>query len=141
MTFTFSFKLKDVDWAEAAEIFRLAPLGTREPDKLRRACENSYLVCQAYHGDRLVGMGRALSDGEYQAAIYDLVVLPDYQGLGLGRQIMESIHRRLPVKTIILYAVPGKESFYKKLGYNKLLTSMARRDEDLEVFRSSGYID
>lgn len=89
MTFTFSFELKNVDWIEAAEIFRRAPLGTREPEKLRRACENSYLVCFAYAGDRLVGMGRALSDGEYQAAIYDLVVLPEYQGLGIGRQIME----------------------------------------------------
>jgi ribosomal protein S18 acetylase RimI-like enzyme len=141
MSFTFSFDLKDVDWTDAAEIYRRAPLGTREPDKLRRACENSYLVCFAYDGDRLVGMGRALSDGEYQAAIYDLVVLPEYQGLGIGRQIMESIHRRLPVKTIILYAVPGKEPFYKKLGYYKLLTGMARRIEDLDIFRSGGYID
>jgi GNAT superfamily N-acetyltransferase len=141
MTFTLSFELKDVDWAEAAEIFRRAPLGTREPDKLRRACENSFLVCFAYDDDRLVGMGRALSDGQYQAAIYDLVVLPEYQGLGIGRQIMESIHGRLPVKTIILYAVPGKEPFYRKLGYYRLLTGMAKRDEDLEVFRSNGYID
>jgi ribosomal protein S18 acetylase RimI-like enzyme len=141
MSFTFSFELQDVDWAEAAEIFRRAPLGTREPAKLRRACENSYLVCFVYDGERLVGMGRALSDGEYQAAIYDLVVLPEYQGLGLGRQIMETIHRQLPVNTIILYAVPGKEPFYRKLGYYKLLTGMARRIEDIEVFRSGGYID
>ena len=54
---------------------------------------------------------------------------------------MESIHGRLPVKTIILYAVPGKEPFYRKLGYYRLLTGMAKRDEDLEVFRSNGYID
>jgi len=89
----------------------------------------------------LVGMGRALSDGEYQAAIYDLVVLPAYQSKGIGRQIMEAIQRRLPVKTIILYAVPGKELFYKNLGYFKMQTAMARRNEALEEFRLEGYIE
>ena len=54
---------------------------------------------------------------------------------------MEELHRRLPVKTIILYAVPGKESFYGKLGYCKMLTAMARRNEDIDDFRSAGYIE
>jgi len=54
---------------------------------------------------------------------------------------MEELQRRLPVKTTILYAVPGKESFYGKLGYCKMLTAMARRNEDTDDFRSAGYIE
>ncbi len=141
MPISLSFKINGIDWSEVTEIFRQAPLGNREPDKLRRACENSHLVCFAFDKKMLVGMGRALSDGEYQAAIYDLVVLPAYQSKGIGRQIMEAIQRRLPVKTIILYAVPGKELFYKNLGYFKMHTAMARRNEALEEFRLEGYIE
>jgi len=141
MNLTFKYELNGVNWSEVAELFRIAPLGVRDPDKLRRSCEKSFLVCFAYIEDKLVGMGRAISDGEYQAAVYDLVILPEYQSKGIGRQIMEAIHWRLPVKTIILYAVPGKESFYRKLGYCKMLTAMARRNEDIDGFRSAGYIE
>jgi len=141
MNITFKYEPNGVNWSEAAELFRRAPLGVRDPDKLRRACEKSFLVCFAYIEDQLVGMGRAISDGEYQAAIYDLVILPKYQSKGIGRQIMKKLHRRLPVKTTILYAVPGKESFYGRLGYRKMLTAMARRNEDMDDFRSAGYIE
>jgi ribosomal protein S18 acetylase RimI-like enzyme len=141
MDIVFKYEIDDVDWSEAAELFIRAPLGAREPDKLRRACEQSFVVCLAYMGKKLVGMVRAISDGEYQAAIYDLVILPEYQNQGIGKKIMEEIHRRLPVKTILLYAVPGKETFYRKLGYCKMRTAMARRNEELDDFRSAGYIE
>ena len=79
MAIELKFDIGGIDWFEAVEIFRRAPLGVREPQKLRRACENSDLVCTAYRDGKLIGMGRALTYGEYQAAIYDLVVLPEYQ--------------------------------------------------------------
>ncbi|MBT8357638.1 MAG: GNAT family N-acetyltransferase [Desulfobacterales bacterium] len=141
MNIIFQFDLNGVNWSEAADLFRRAPLGVRDPDKLRRSCEQSFLVCFAYLKNKLVGMGRAISDGEYQAAIYDLVILPEYQNKGIGQQVMEELHRRLPVKTILLYAVPGKESFYRKLGYCKMLTAMAKRNEELDDFRLAGYIE
>lgn len=141
MNIIFQFDLNGVNWSEAADLFSRAPLGVRDPDKLRRSCEQSFLVCFAYLKNKLVGMGRAISDGEYQAAIYDLVILPEYQNKGIGQQVMEELHRRLPVKTILLYAVPGKESFYRKLGYCKMLTAMAKRNEELDDFRLAGYIE
>ncbi len=85
-------------------------------------------------------MSRAISDGEYQAAIYDLVILPEFQGKGVGRQIITELHKRIPVETIILYAVPGKEPFYEKLGYSKMLTAMAKKTKGLDTFRLNGYI-
>lgn len=141
MKITLRFVTDGIDWVRAADVFRRAPLGIRDPKKLQRAFENSDLVCFACHEDLLVGMARALSDGEYQAAVYDLVVLPEYQGRGIGRQIMTAIHQRLPVRTTILYVVPGKEPIYRKLGYSKMLTAMARRVEDIDTFRNQGYIE
>lgn len=140
MKIELKYDLNDVDWYEATEIFKRAPLGVREPEKLRRAFENSSVVCMAYCSAKLVGMARAISDGEYQAAIYDLVLLPEFQRKGLGSQILNGIHNKLSVETIILYSVPGKEPFYENLGYHKMVTAMARKNNGLESFRINGYI-
>ena len=139
MSVRLQFDTDGVNWAEAAEVFRRAPLGTREPEKLRRACENSFMVCFAYDGSKLVGMGRVLSDGEYQAGLYDLVVLPEYQGRGIGKAIVGAINERLPACTTILYSAPGKELFYEKCGYHRLLTGMIRSG-DPEGLRARGFI-
>ncbi|MCP4673624.1 MAG: GNAT family N-acetyltransferase [Desulfobacula sp.] len=140
MKIEYKFNLDEINWSDAAELFKLAPLGVRDPVKLCKSCEKSYLTCFAFDAAKLIGMGRALSDGECQAAIYDLVVLPEYQGRGVGKEIMEQIHSRLTVETIILYSVPGKEVFYKKLGYRKMLTAMAKKVTKEDNFRSGGYI-
>jgi GNAT superfamily N-acetyltransferase len=114
-----------VDWSAAAEVFRLAPLGEREPGKLERAFRNSYATVLVYDGTRLIGLARATCDGEYQAAIYDVVLLPEYHGKGVGRRMIEELTARLPVPNIILYAAPGREGFYRRCGFRRMLTAMA----------------
>lgn len=96
-----------------------------EPDVHKRAFEASHTAVFVYHAEMLVGFGRALSDGEYQAAIYDVAVDPKLQGKGVGRLIIQSILTRIPKCNIILYASPGKEGFYQKLGFRKMKTGMA----------------
>ncbi|MCP4755015.1 MAG: GNAT family N-acetyltransferase [Proteobacteria bacterium] len=140
MNIRFCFDTNGVNWIELAEVIKRAPLGIRDPEKQRRACENSYAVCFAFDNEKLVGMVRAVSDGEYQAAIYDMVVLPEYQGKGIGKMLMDNIEKRLPVSTSILFAAPGKESFYQKCGYRKLLTGMGSFDNP-DRWRIDGYIE
>ena len=115
-----------IDWVAAVEVIRRAPLGTRKPDKLKKAFENSFTTVFVFDGDCLIGLGRATCDGEYQAAIYDVVVLPEYQGRGIGKTIMDKILSSLPVENIILFANPGREGFYKKCGFRSMKTAMAR---------------
>lgn len=130
---SFSTTLEAVDWEEAAELFSRAPLGSqrRDPYKMKRAFEASYAVVVVCDSDKLVGMGRALCDGEYQAAIYDMVVLPEYQGKGIGKKIIEKLCEQLPVENIILYSVPGRENFYMKCGFRKMCTAMARLNQHM----------
>ena len=78
-----------------------------------------------YHADRLIGFGRAISDGVYQAAIYDCAVLPEFQGKGIGTIIMKNILPRISHCNVILYASPGKEGFYQTHGFRKMKTGMA----------------
>ena len=135
-------KNQNIDWNEAAVVFERAPLGKqrREPEKLRRAFESSSAVVYVFDTDKLIGMGRALCDGEYQAAIYDMVVLPEYQGRGIGKEIIEKLCEQLPVENIILYAVPGREGFYKKCGFKLMRTSMAKLNQFMSD-PSSGYLE
>ena len=120
------FDAKDVDWQTACDIYEQAPLGKRTPDRLRQAFRGSDLVCFAWDDDTLIGMGRALSDGLIQSVIYDLCMLPGYQGQGLGKRMMEAMMERLNTDNVVLWAVPGKEGFYRKFGFLPMLTAMAR---------------
>ncbi|WP_319764705.1 GNAT family N-acetyltransferase [Maridesulfovibrio sp.] len=124
MNITLSFKPENIDWEKIAEIFEKAPLGTRDPEKLSRAAANSELLCFAKDGNKFIGFARAISDGEFQAAIYDLCILPEYQSIGLGKKMMTAMMERLGSVSTILYAVPGKEGFYKKMGFIPMLTAM-----------------
>jgi ribosomal protein S18 acetylase RimI-like enzyme len=121
--------------------FRVGTSRWTEPDKLRRAAENSHTICSAWDGDVIVGFGRSISDGEYQSAIYDVVVLPEYQRQGVGKAIMTVLLDRLPGGTnVLIYVVPGKEGFYRKLRFAKLKTGMGLFANP-DNARAEGYLE
>ncbi len=126
MTFTWSSEIADVDWSELEALYRAAPLGNKTAAMLQTVFENSRFRWFVRDGGRLVGAGRALADGADCAYVCDVAVLPRYQGAGLGKALVSRLvddckdHRK-----ILLYAVPGKEGFYRKLGFLRLLTAMA----------------
>ena len=114
-----------VDWQTVAQILKSVGMAYHEPDVHKKAFEASHTTVFVYHAERLIGFGRAISDGAYQAAIYDCAVLPDFQGRGIGTKIMKNILSRISHCNIILYAFPGKEGFYQKYGFRKMKTGMA----------------
>jgi ribosomal protein S18 acetylase RimI-like enzyme len=114
----------DIDWNLVPKILELVGMGFHEPSAHRKAFENSSSVIFVFDGSKLIGFGRAISDNAYQAAIYDVAVLPDYQRKGIGKLIVDAIVQSLPEFNFILYASPGKEKFYEKLNFRKLKTGM-----------------
>lgn len=114
-----------ISWPELARVIELAPLGKRDLGKLEIAFRNSEVRCFVYDGQKLVGAGRAISDGALRAAIYDLVVLPEYQGRGIGTKIMRYLLDRAEAEIVMLFANPGKEPFYDRFGFRKMKTAMA----------------
>jgi ribosomal protein S18 acetylase RimI-like enzyme len=115
-----------VDWTEVSRTLERVGMAFFDPETHRQAFEASHTTVFAYDGDTLVGFGRAISDGMYQAAVYDCAVLPECQGRGVGTRIVDEILSRLPTCNVILYAAPGKEGFYEKLGFRRMKTGMAR---------------
>jgi len=90
------------------------------PDKLIQALNSSWYVLSAYEAEKLVGFGRLVSDGVLHAMIYELIVLPDYQGQGLGGKILEKLVTKCKesgVRDIQLFCAAGKREFYEKRGF------------------------
>lgn len=129
-----------VDWKEVSEILKRVGMAYHEPDMHRRAFKASHTTVFVYHVDRLIGVGRAISDGIYQAAVYDCAVLPEFQGKGIGRTIINTILSRISRCNVILYASPGKEGFYKKHGFCRMKTGMAFF-KNSEAMRDRGFTE
>jgi len=125
-----------VDWQTVSDTLKKVGMAYHEPDVHKRAFEASHTTVFVYDASRLIGFGRAISDGEYQAAVYDVAVLPETQGKGVGRLILQTILNRLSKCNLILYATPGKEGFYEGLGFRSMKTGMAifRNPQAMEKF-------
>lgn len=118
--------MADADWEELSNLYRLAPLGDKKPADLQIVFSNSMFKCFVYEGSRLIAAGRAVADGRDCSYICDIAVAPDRQGSGMGKDMVAALVKLSSGhKKIILYAVAGKEPFYRKLGFRHMLTAMA----------------
>jgi ribosomal protein S18 acetylase RimI-like enzyme len=124
----YTHSIEDINWKDAVEVIERAPLGAkkRTPLFLEKAFKSSFISVYVFDSEKLIGLGRALCDGVYQAAIYDVVLLPEYQGKGIGKEMVTRLCNQLPEVNIILYSVPGREGFYEKCGFKKMRTAMAK---------------
>jgi len=129
-----------IDWTAVAGTLKQVGMGYHEPALHRTAFENSWARVFIYSDGRMIGFGRAMCDGAYQAAVYDVAVVPDCQTKGVGKMIMETILENLPPCNLILYATPGKEGFYEKLAFRKMKTGMARF-RDAGRMRARGFTE
>ena len=67
-----------------------------------------------------MGFGRTVDDGKYYALLVDVIVHPEHQSKGIGTQIVNELKSRLiGYNFITLTAVPNKEGFYQKIGWEK----------------------
>lgn len=114
----------NIDWNRVRNIIKTVGMSYVDANIHKASFENSFIVVFIFDDENLVGFGRAISDGIRQAAIYDVAILPEYQGKGIGKLILENIINNTPTCNFILYASPGKEGFYKALGFRKLKTGM-----------------
>ena len=140
MAIEWSDSTERVNWADLSEMYRLAPLGNKSPQWLKKAFSNSLFKFFVYDGEAVIAAGRAVADGVDCSYICDVAVHPDHQGCGIGKQLIERlIERSRGHRKIILYCVPGKEAFYEKFGFKRMRTAMAIF-ENPEQAASNGYI-
>ncbi|MBA3002934.1 MAG: GNAT family N-acetyltransferase [Desulfurivibrio sp.] len=141
MPITWTHSLDGIDWKELEALYRAAPLGNKNATDLKTVFTNSRFYCFALEQDRLVGAGRALADGADCSYICDVAVLPNHQGTGIGKEIVAKLVALSEGhKKIILYSVPGKEPFYRRFGFRRMLTAMAIFENQAQALER-GYVD
>ena len=90
------------------------------PEKLVVAMQNYETVYSAWDGDRLVGMICAMDDGVMTAYVHYLLVDPKYQGMHIGRHLIELLKEKYQdYLRIVLNAYNDKIGFYKSLGFKE----------------------
>ena len=90
---------------------------------LARLVGQSYCFAVAMAGDRLIGMGRAISDGVSDAYVQDVAVDAAWRRSGVGTRIVQHILDRLRVDGIGwvgLIAERGSAPFYGRFGFAEM---------------------
>jgi GNAT superfamily N-acetyltransferase len=92
----------------------------QKPDLLHQALLNSHSLVSAWDGETLVGLGNAISDGFLVVYYPHLLVNPDYQGQGIGKQIMAILQQKYAAMHMqILVAEHEAIAFYEKCGFTQ----------------------
>ncbi|SEN81842.1 GNAT family N-acetyltransferase [Lihuaxuella thermophila] len=89
-------------------------------EQLYRAISQSWYTLSVYAVEQLVGFGRIISDGIYQALLCDVIVLPGYQNRGIGKNIVQRLLHKCQsnqIVMVLLFSAKGKADFYKKFGF------------------------
>ncbi len=93
----------------------------RNHRQLRRMLRGSEAIVSAWRQDRLVGFGRATSDGIYRAVLWDVVVDSPHAGKGVGRRLVEELLACKGVaeaERVYLMTTNG-QGFYERLGFHR----------------------
>jgi GNAT superfamily N-acetyltransferase len=95
---------KDIDLAQLVALYRQAPwASTRTLEDARDMLTHTDVAITAWNGDRLVGLGRVLTDYVYRASIWDVIVDTAYQGQDIGTQIIQRILEYPDLKRVELF--------------------------------------
>lgn len=105
----------------------------RPLQQVEKALENGLFNVSAICDGKVVGMGRLVGDGAMYWYLQEIIVLPEYQGKGIGKCIVNRLIEYIKNTAIPgtkvdvgLTAVAGKEPFYEKFGFSVSSTGMRK---------------
>jgi len=96
----------------------------RPLEQADKAIKNGIFNVSAVCEGKVVGMGRLVGDGAMYWYLQEIIVLPEYQGKGIGKAIVNHLIEHIKSTALPgtgvqvgLTAVKGKEPFYEKFGF------------------------
>ena len=96
-----------------------------EDEMAQVGLDHTWFLLVGKDGDRTVSCLRVLGDGGYCMLIDDVMVHPDYQGQGIGTQLMQRMLARLEQQGVymvsVIYGEEALRPFYEKFGFFTML--------------------
>lgn len=124
MDIKYKITKNNINWEEVAGVLKRSHLSDHPAAQQKIAFENSFAVVFVYDGDRIVGVARALSDGLFQAAVYNVALDEEYQGKGIGRELITRLLDQLKGQNVVLYTHPHTVEMYEKFGFRRAKTAL-----------------
>ncbi|MCO6504728.1 MAG: GNAT family N-acetyltransferase [Snodgrassella sp.] len=132
---------QNINWQQVAELLQFYGLSDLDAATQQLVFSRSYAVVFLLQDKQVVGVGRALSDGICQAAIYNVALAKHLHGQQYGRLIIEKLVAQVKHCNIILYTHPQTVQFYQRLGFSLMKTGLVRYgDDDFEAMQKMGFV-
>ena len=81
---------------------------------------NSTLVISAWENELLVGAIRVLSDKMFRSVIYDLLVMPEFQNMGIGKELLKRCIAHFPTSEWLVQTKANISGYYEKNGFKPI---------------------
>ena len=110
---------RDIELGKIILLYRVNKWSAADkPNELYKGLINPHSLISAWGGNKLVGLGNAISDGHLVVYYPHLLVHPDYQGKGIGRMIMDKMQEKYAGFHMQMLTADGEAiEFYKKMGF------------------------
>jgi ribosomal protein S18 acetylase RimI-like enzyme len=107
-------------------VFQNAGLSPKTRQAAERGLPDSIYSVLVKDGKTPIGMGRVIGDSGCHCQVVDICVLPEYQGRGIGKMIMEKImgviNKELPESCYIsLIADSNARHLYEQYGFKEVM--------------------
>tara|TARA_Y100001978_G_scaffold2264_1_gene1920 strand:- start:78 stop:566 length:489 start_codon:yes stop_codon:yes gene_type:complete len=104
---------KDTSWAK-----------NRKIKDLKQCLANSDVIVSLWINNKILGFGRALSDGVYRSVLWDIVIDDDYQGKGYGKLIVNSLldSKKIKPSEKVYLMTSNQKDFYCQIGFKEVLS-------------------
>jgi predicted N-acetyltransferase YhbS len=114
----------DLTCEEFIDLLVRSTLAERRPvsehETIAAMLRNADVIVTARNFGKLVGISRAITDYAYCAYLSDLAVDKEFQGSGIGRELVRRTHKAAGLKTrLVLLAAPAAASYYPHIGMQR----------------------
>lgn len=94
-------------------------LSANYPERLKKALDNSETVFTAWDGEKLVGLVNAIDDSELTSYVHYLCVNPEYQGQGIGKNLLHKIKEKYKEYLYIILIAENEQlvKYYSQNGF------------------------
>jgi len=127
MDIVFDKRFYERDIEDMLKIYHNNGWKKHNQDKIAAIFSKATHIVMVRNNGKVIAFARAMSDGAFNAAIYDVVVDVAYQGKGIGKKLVSEMLEYLgDLSCVHLISTTGNDPFYEQLGFKRLKTGMAR---------------